>query len=215
MAEIASTPAPPAPAAVSPDVSGARPSQPPGKPAVPLVVQVLDKIFDGVALVLLYLLARYGLLGGELAAGLIVFVATGNNGIRALSQRAGGPALGVAGLALLAAGSVLGYAPIATAAVAVVTRGSPGYARMAAMAWWSVIGVAVAIACCHPRLPPVSGCAPFEQSCSPEGTPRVCSASRRWEPAGDVSCAAVGSVCGVSDAGIARCVPVTRDGGGL
>lgn len=93
-------------------------------------------------------------------------------------------------------------------------RGSTSLGPVWLLSALALVALAAASSC-HPRLPPISGCTPFEQSCSPEGTPRVCSASRRQEPAGDISCAVVGSVCGVSDAGIARCVPVTRDGGGL
>lgn len=55
-----------------------------------------------------------------------------------------------------------------------------------------------------PKLPPVSGCTPLAQSCR-DGIPHVCSATQRWEPAGDVACA-----CVVTDAGVAVCV---RDGG--
>ena len=61
-----------------------------------------------------------------------------------------------------------------------------------------------------PRLPPVSGCTPTAQRCGPSGYPEVCSASQRWEPAGDVSCVAVGGVCVLAD-GVARCAPA--DGG--
>lgn len=63
-----------------------------------------------------------------------------------------------------------------------------------------------------PRLPPVSGCAPTAQRCGPSGHPEVCSAAQRWEPAGDVSCAAVGGVC-VLEAGVAHCAPAPSDGG--
>lgn len=57
-----------------------------------------------------------------------------------------------------------------------------------------------------PRLPPVSGCTPMTQRCGPSGWPEVCSASQRWEPAGDVSCTAAGGVCVVSE-GVAHCAP--------
>jgi len=40
----------------------------------------------------------------------------------------------------------------------------------------------------------------------------VCSASQRWEPAGDLPCAAVGAVCVESDGGLAHCA-AARDGG--
>jgi hypothetical protein len=62
---------------------------------------------------------------------------------------------------------------------------------------------------CHPRLPPVSGCTPAAQSCR-DDRPQVCSASQRWEPAGDRTCASVGGVCVVTG-GVAHCAPV--DGG--
>lgn len=70
---------------------------------------------------------------------------------------------------------------------------------------------ALALAAC-PRLPPVSGCAPTSQRCSSAGTPEVCSASQRWEPAGDLTCAAVGGVCVLGDSGVAHCAPAA-DGG--
>lgn len=63
---------------------------------------------------------------------------------------------------------------------------------------------------CHPRLPPVSGCAPRSMRCAAD-RPEVCSASQRWEPAGDLPCARVRGVCVVSDAGVAHCAPLTAD----
>ena len=69
--------------------------------------------------------------------------------------------------------------------------------------------VGLALDGCHPRLPPVSGCTPAAQSCR-DDRPYVCSASTRWEPAGDRTCASVGGVCVVSS-GVAHCAPV--DGG--
>lgn len=80
-----------------------------------------------------------------------------------------------------------------------------------AVAFAMLVGLALAVVGC-PRLPPVSGCAPTSQRCGPSGHPEVCSASQRWEPAGDVSCAAVGGVC-VLEAGVARCAPAPSDGG--
>lgn len=68
-----------------------------------------------------------------------------------------------------------------------------------------LVGVLLSGCACHPILPPVVGCHAGEQRCSPSGWPEVCSASARWEPAGDVACA-----CIVTDAGVAVCV---RDGG--
>lgn len=56
-----------------------------------------------------------------------------------------------------------------------------------------------------PKLPPVSGCTPATWRCSPDGRPEVCSASQRWEPAGDRSCASVGAVCVVERT--AHCAP--------
>ena len=80
-----------------------------------------------------------------------------------------------------------------------------GAADVAALAL--VVGLAgLALVGC-PHLPPVSGCAPTAQSCI-EGRPHVCSASQRWEPAGDVVCR---GACVVGDAGIAHCAPA--DGG--
>lgn len=74
----------------------------------------------------------------------------------------------------------------------------------------TILLFAAGLAAC-PRLPPVSGCTPRSQSCR-DGAPYVCSASQRWEPAGDTTCAAVGGACEVNDAGVAFCAPV-RDGG--
>lgn len=64
----------------------------------------------------------------------------------------------------------------------------------------------IALVACHPRLPPIAGCTPAAQSCRAD-RPHVCSASTRWEPAGDRTCASVGGVCIVSD-GVAHCAIV-------
>ena len=61
-----------------------------------------------------------------------------------------------------------------------------------------------------PRLPPVAGCQPTAQTCIGD-RPHVCSASQRWEPAGDVSCATTGGACAVAG-GVAYCAP-SSDGG--
>ena len=66
---------------------------------------------------------------------------------------------------------------------------------------------------CHPRLPPVSGCVPAATRCSDAGEPQVCSASQRWEPAGDAPCSDLGAVCVVDDRG-AHCARV-RDAGAI
>lgn len=87
------------------------------------------------------------------------------------------------------------------------SHAAPGVALV--MLVW--LGLAVELQGCS-RLPPVSGCAPTSQRCGPSGYPEVCSASQRWEPAGDVSCVAVGGVCVVS-AGVAHCAPAPADGG--
>lgn len=60
----------------------------------------------------------------------------------------------------------------------------------------------VALAAC-PHLPPVSGCQPTAQSCD-GNRPRVCSASQRWEPVGDLPCS---GACVVT-ANIAHCAAV-------
>lgn len=74
-----------------------------------------------------------------------------------------------------------------------------------------VIGlIGLALDGCHPRLPPVSGCTPAAQSCR-DGRPHICSASQRWEPAGDRTCASVGGVCVVTG-GVAHCA-LASDGG--
>ena len=75
----------------------------------------------------------------------------------------------------------------------------------------ALLVVAVLALCGCPKLPPVSGCTPASQSCR-DGVPHVCSATQRWEPAGDTSCAAVGGVCVVGDSGLAHCATVS-DGG--
>lgn len=74
-----------------------------------------------------------------------------------------------------------------------------------------VIGlVGLALDGCHPRLPPVSGCTPAAQSCR-DDRPHICSASQRWEPVGDRTCASVGGVCVVTG-GVAHCA-LASDGG--
>jgi hypothetical protein len=55
--------------------------------------------------------------------------------------------------------------------------------------------LALALTGC-PRMPPVSGCSPMAQTCIGDA-PHVCSASQRWQRAGDLACAAVGGVCSV------------------
>lgn len=70
--------------------------------------------------------------------------------------------------------------------------------------------VVIALVGCHPRLPPVSGCTPRVFDCR-DGRPVVCSASQRWEPAGDVSCSAVGAVCVVRDGGALAMCERARD----
>ena len=65
-----------------------------------------------------------------------------------------------------------------------------------------------------PRLPPVSGCTPRDYRCTDDGRPQVCSSTQRWEPIGDESCAAGGSVCVVDRT--AHCAPISitaTDGG--
>lgn len=102
--------------------------------------------------------------------------------------------------------------PADTGAPLVGRPGSPGRASLDVVLTLLVVAVALAIAACHPSLPPVSGCAPLSHSCSADGTPLVCSASQRWEPAGDESCAATGQRCVVEPHGRAHCSR-TVDGG--
>jgi len=71
------------------------------------------------------------------------------------------------------------------------------------------LAVVAGLDACHPRLPPVSGCTPAAQSCRND-RPHICSASQRWEPAGDRTCASVGGVCVVTG-GVAHCA--LADGG--
>jgi hypothetical protein len=66
-------------------------------------------------------------------------------------------------------------------------------------------------AACRPNLPPVSGCTVGSYACV-DGRPVVCSASSRWEPAGDRTCASVGAVCVVDDGGPAHCAPAVDAG---
>lgn len=68
------------------------------------------------------------------------------------------------------------------------------------------LSLVLALAAC-PRLPPVSGCAPLAQRCDGD-RPQVCSPTQRWHTTGDLACGAQGDRCEVSDAGVARCVPV-------
>ena len=77
-----------------------------------------------------------------------------------------------------------------------------------------LIPLLFAAASCHPRLPPVSNCAPFVQSCLND-RPHVCSSSRRWEPSGDLaSCAVVRGVCVVGADGRAGCAAPDAGVGG-
>ena len=61
--------------------------------------------------------------------------------------------------------------------------------------------VGLALDGCHPRLPPVSGCTPYARRCAAVGF-EVCSASRRWEPVGDMAC---DHGCELLDGGRVRC----------
>lgn len=86
--------------------------------------------------------------------------------------------------------------------------GESGSAVVGALVIAAALGLAgLALQGC-PRLPPVSGCDPGTHRCA-DDRPEVCSATRRWHPVGDLTCAAVGGVCvnGLS----AHCAPV--DGG--
>jgi len=69
----------------------------------------------------------------------------------------------------------------------------------------------IACAGCHPNLPPVSGCRVAAYHCTDDGRAEVCSASQRWEPIGNRTCASVGAVCVVDDGGPAHCAPATPD----
>lgn len=75
-----------------------------------------------------------------------------------------------------------------------------------------IAGLGAVLSGC-PRLPPVSGCTPRDYRCTESGRPEVCSSTQRWEPIGDESCAAGGSVCVVDRT--AHCAPhtITADGG--
>lgn len=73
-----------------------------------------------------------------------------------------------------------------------------------------VLALLVALAACpKPALGPVDDCPPFAQECRAD-RPRVCSGSRRWQPAGDLRCTDVGAACVVTD-GVAHCAPKPRD----
>lgn len=69
----------------------------------------------------------------------------------------------------------------------------------------------LAVAACHPNLPPQTDCTPMEYRCVGD-RPYVCSMSRRLEPAGDTTCAAAGGVCVVHNGGPAHCA-TAADGG--
>jgi hypothetical protein len=71
---------------------------------------------------------------------------------------------------------------------------------------------AALVVACRPNLGPVAGCTPGASSCQGD-RPSVCSQSQRWQPAGDVTCAAVGGACVVGDAGLAHCAAPSRDAG--
>lgn len=93
-----------------------------------------------------------------------------------------------------------------------------GYARLGAVAMilataLVVAGLGAVLSGC-PRLPPVSGCTPRDYRCTDDGRPQVCSSTQRWQPIGDESCAAAGSVCVVDRT--AHCAPhsiTLADGG--
>lgn len=74
----------------------------------------------------------------------------------------------------------------------------------------ALILAALALAACRPNLGPVVGCTPGAASCV-DGAPAICSASQRWQRAGDVRCAEVGGEC-VTDGTTAHCAPL-RDAG--
>lgn len=63
--------------------------------------------------------------------------------------------------------------------------------------------VCAATAC--PSLPPVSSCTVGAWRCTDDGRPQVCSASSRWESAGERACPATGGVCVVERT--AHCAP--------
>jgi hypothetical protein len=63
------------------------------------------------------------------------------------------------------------------------------------------LAVVAGLDACHPRLPPVSGCTPYARRCAAVGF-EVCSASRRWEPVGDMAC---DHGCELLDGGRVRC----------
>ena len=129
--------------------------------------------------------------------------------------------LAIENAALRAALARLGASPAAVVEAAAVGRApslpnpqsgrAPVEVLLAIVVGLSVVlPLGIALTGC-PKLPPVSGCAPMSQRCSASGAPEVCSASQRWEPAGDLACAAVGGACVVDDAGVASC---TRADGG-
>lgn len=103
-------------------------------------------------------------------------------------------------------------APDVVAVAQRITRESErGYVTLRALlAVVVLLAVAGVVATGCPRLPPVSGCNPMAQACIAD-RPHVCSASQRWQPAGDLACATVGGVCAVAS-GRAYCAPRT-DGG--
>lgn len=84
--------------------------------------------------------------------------------------------------------------------------GSATVGALVVLAALALVACAVLQGC--PRLPPVSGCEPGTQRCEGD-RPEVCSATGRWHPVGDLSCAAVGGRCAVGLS--AHCVPA--DGG--
>lgn len=71
---------------------------------VPVIVSVLDRVVDIVAIIVLAALHLRGHLGAEIAAGSIVAVAGVQTGLRQITRSQ----LGAAGLVLLGVGSLLG-----------------------------------------------------------------------------------------------------------
>ena len=169
-------------------------------PAVPVSVQLFDKLGDIVGMLVVGYLCASGKLSGELAVAVVAGIAGVGTTARALTGRSVGAASAAVALAALVA------ATPAPAHAAASSRPRHHVTPSAAALLALLVVLACALAAC-PRLPPVSGCTPLAQRCSPEGAPETCSQSARWEPAGDRTCPSVGAVCVVDDGGPAHCAP--------
>lgn len=110
------------------------------------------------------------------------------------------------GVDLRSAAAAAGYQIVAGTpkAEAIARRSSPPKLPLPIL-----LVVALALAGCP--MPPVDGCPPFAQRCSPRGVPEVCSPQQRWVPADRPCLERPGDVCCLTRSPYGRdihaCVP--------